>query len=162
MYLITLFGNFLFPAFWCLRDEAVIGCERKLKMVHSKLYTDRLRSTKGKISEVFQKHLSHLMTKPTKWHMRPAKTDQPGHPPSLISLRCALNGWLRTQAFFMRTAKNLIRLGGCPGWSESSLGAHSFYWFCHGAAHMTEIWQNHIKLQIRYPSYGLYRAMMVQ
>ena len=30
----------------------------------------------------------------------------------------------------MRTAKSLIRLGGCPGWSESSLGAHSFCWFC--------------------------------
>ena len=25
--------------------------------------------------------------------------------------------------FFMRTAKPLIRLGGCQGWSESSLGA---------------------------------------
>ena len=25
----------------------------------------------------------------------------------------------------MRTAKTLIRLGGCPGWSESSLGAHT-------------------------------------
>ena len=36
----------------------------------------------------------------------------------------------------MRTAKTLIRLGGCPGWSESSLGAHSFCWFCHVAAHM--------------------------
>ena len=34
----------------------------------------------------------------------------------------------------MRTAKSLIRLGGCPGWSESSLGAHSFCWFCHVAA----------------------------
>ena len=34
----------------------------------------------------------------------------------------------------MRTAKTLIRLGGCPGWSESSLGAHSFCWFCHVAA----------------------------
>ena len=29
----------------------------------------------------------------------------------------------RTQAFFMRTEKTLIRLGGCPGWCESSLGA---------------------------------------
>ena len=27
-------------------------------------------------------------------------------------------------------------LGGCPGWSESSLGAHSFCWFCHVAAHI--------------------------
>ena len=25
----------------------------------------------------------------------------------------------------MRTAKTLIRLGGCPGWSESLLGAHA-------------------------------------
>ena len=25
----------------------------------------------------------------------------------------------------MRTAKTLIRLGGCPGWSKSSLGAHA-------------------------------------
>ena len=32
-----------------------------------------------------------------------------------LSLRCALNGWIRTQAFFTRTAKTLIRLGGCPG-----------------------------------------------
>ena len=29
----------------------------------------------------------------------------------------------------MRTAKTLIRLGGCPDWSESSLGAHSFVGF---------------------------------
>ena len=31
----------------------------------------------------------------------------------------------------MRTAKTLIRLGGCPGSSESSLGAESLCWFCH-------------------------------
>ena len=29
----------------------------------------------------------------------------------------------------MRTAKTLIRLGGCPGWSESSLGAHAILLF---------------------------------
>ena len=28
----------------------------------------------------------------------------------------------------------LIRLGGCPGWSESSLGTQSFCWFCDDAA----------------------------
>ena len=48
---------------------------------------------------------------------------QPGHPPSLISLRCALSGYIRTQFCFRRTALTLIRLGECPGWSESSLGA---------------------------------------
>ena len=36
----------------------------------------------------------------------------------------------------MRTAKTLIGLGGCQGWSESSLGAHSFCWFCHVTAHL--------------------------
>ena len=40
------------------------------------------------------------------------------------SLHWALNRQLRTQYFFMRTAKTLIRLGGCAGWSESLLGAH--------------------------------------
>ena len=40
-------------------------------------------------------------------------------------LLSALNGYLRTQAFFMQTAKTLIRLGRCSGWSESSLGAHA-------------------------------------
>ena len=52
------------------------------------------------------------------------------------SLRCALNGWLTTQAFFMRTAKTLIRLRGYKGWSESSLGAQSLCLFCHVAAHI--------------------------
>ena len=40
------------------------------------------------------------------------------------SLCCELSGKPRTQGFFMRTAKTLIRLDGCPGWPESSLGAH--------------------------------------
>ena len=68
------------------------------------------------------RNVNRLMTKPTKYS------------PSLISLCCALNGLLRTQAFFMRTANTLIRLGGCPGWSEYSLGAQSCCWFWHEAA----------------------------
>ena len=35
----------------------------------------------------------------------------------------------------MRRAKTLIKLGGCAGWSESSLGAQPFCWFCHVAGH---------------------------
>ena len=64
-------------------------------------------------------------------------SDQPGHPPSLIrvfavrihpvwseSLLCAQ--WVATDlAFFMWPAKALIRLGGCPGWSETSLAAQA-------------------------------------
>ena len=62
------------------------------------------------------------MTKPTKWvcaqrRLRSAWTSAQ----SDQSLRCpheeSLAHYLPTE----RTAKSLIRLGGCPGWSESSL-----------------------------------------
>ena len=49
-------------------------------------------------------------------------SDQPGHPPSLISV------------FAVRMKKAWV-LSGCPGWSESSLGAKPHCWFCHEAAH---------------------------
>ena len=53
-------------------------------------------------------------------------SDQPGHPPSLIRVFAVSSmGSKRTQGFFMRTTKTLIKLGGCPGWFESSLGAHA-------------------------------------
>ena len=41
-------------------------------------------------------------------------SDQLGHPPSQ-SLRCVLNGKLKTPSFFRWTAKTLISLCGCPG-----------------------------------------------
>ena len=53
------------------------------------------------------------------------------------SLRCPYEESLGPKLPIQRTAKTLIRLGGCPGWSESSLGAQSFCWFCHEAAHIT-------------------------
>ena len=72
-----------------------------------------------------------------------------------------------TQAVFMRTAETLIRLGGCPGWFESSLGAHSFCWFCHVAAQITfyktmkyeqwsvkyELWT----LKCRFPMFSIHK-----
>ena len=75
--------------------------------------------------------MSRLMIKPTEWlcarrRLRlawvSAHTDQ--------SLRCPYEESLGPLLATERTAKTLIRLGGCPGWSESSLGAHSFCWFC--------------------------------
>ena len=58
----------------------------------------------------------------------------------------------------------LMGLGRCPGWSESSLGAHSFRWFCHVAAHISIdlgnlfVWHTnlqvpekfHLSLQVRW------------
>ena len=68
----------------------------------------------GGVENFFPKELggsSNVL--PTTW-----KCNQPPH--LVIN-----DSSLRTQAFFMWTAKTLIRLGGCPGWSESSLGAHA-------------------------------------
>ena len=49
-------------------------------------------------------------------------SDQPGHSPSLISLHWQHDEALSPKLLIKHTAKTLIRLGGCPGWSESSLG----------------------------------------
>ena len=67
--------------------------------------------------EVFKKllmfkHLSRIMTKPTKWHVRPVWSE---------SSLCAL--WVAKDCSSCKQQR-LIRLGRCPGWSESSLGTH--------------------------------------
>ena len=96
--------------------------------------------------------LSLDMRKPTKWvcaQRRLRSAWASAH--SDQSLRCALNVYLSTQGFFMRTAKTLIRLGGCPGWFESSLGAQSLCWFCHVAAHFyfKNVFYDHAFLLVR-------------
>ena len=67
--------------------------------------------------------MSHLMTKPTKWHVRPVKS-QISFASWSESLLCAQ--WVaKGPSFLHATAETLIRLGGCPGWSESSLVIHA-------------------------------------
>ena len=71
--------------------------------------------------------------------VRPAKTQiSLGmiHPPSLIRVFevCMKKPWVLS--YPLSAQRRLIRLGGCPGWSESSLGAHSFCWFCHVSANI--------------------------
>ena len=68
--------------------------------------------------------------------VRPGKTDQPRHPPSLIRVFaiCMKKPW--ALSYPLSTQGRLIRLGRCPGWSELSLCAESFCWFCHDAAHL--------------------------
>ena len=58
-------------------------------------------------------------------------SDQPGHPPSLIRVFAVYMKKAWVLSYPLSAQRRLIRLGGCPGWSESSLGAHSFCWFCH-------------------------------
>ena len=66
-------------------------------------------------------NLSRLMTKPTKWHVSPAKTQ--------ISLGIRVfavrmkKTWVHS--YPLSTQRRLIKLSGCPGWSVSSLGKYS-------------------------------------
>ena len=51
--------------------------------------------------------------------------DQPGHLPSLIRVfTVRMDKHWALNYLFEHTVKTLIRQGGCPGWSESSLGDH--------------------------------------
>ena len=61
-------------------------------------------------------------------------SDQPGHPPSLIRIFAVRMKKPWVLSYPLSAQRRLIRLGECPGWSESSLGAHSFCWFFHVVA----------------------------
>ena len=53
---------------------------------------------------------------------------------SLISLAVRMKkAWVFS--YPLSAQRRLIRLGRCPGCSESSLGTQSFCWFCHEVAH---------------------------
>ena len=68
-------------------------------------------------------------------------SDQPGQSPSLMRVFDVRmkKVWVLTLPT-ERTAKTLTRLGGCPGWAESSLGAQPHCLFCHEAPHLPAIW----------------------
>ena len=56
-------------------------------------------------------------------------SDQPGHPPSLIRVFAVRMKKPRALNYLLSAQWRLIRLGRCPGWSESSLGARHFVGF---------------------------------
>ena len=67
--------------------------------------------------------MSHCTTKPTRWHVRLAKTQiRLGIRP--VWSESSLCAWRKpgSLATNWAPAKTLIRQGGCPGWFESSLG----------------------------------------
>ena len=56
-------------------------------------------------------------------------SDQPRHPPSLIRV-FPVHSWVAKDPSFLHAdSEALIRLGGCPGWSESSLSAYAILLF---------------------------------
>ena len=64
-----------------------------------------------------------------------ADSDQPGHSPSLIRVFAVRMKKAWVLSYPLSAQRRLIRLVGCPGWSESSLCAQPHCWFCHIAAH---------------------------
>ena len=62
-------------------------------------------------------------------------SDQPGHPPSLIRVFAVRMNKDWVLSYSLCAQWRLIRLG----WSESSLGAQTFCWFCHEAAQISLI-----------------------
>ena len=80
--------------------------------------------------------MSGDLTKPQNKCVPSEDSNLPGHPPSLIrvSAVCMKKAWVLS--YPLSAQRRLIRLGRCPGWSESSLDAHSLCCFCHVVAHM--------------------------
>ena len=70
--------------------------------------------------------MSRLITKPTKWHVCTAKTQISLGicPVSWVFTVCMKEVWVLS--YPLSTQRRLTRLGGCPGWAESSLGASHF------------------------------------
>ena len=65
-------------------------------------------------------------------------SDKPGHPPSLIRVFAVRmkKAWVLSYPLSAQW-RLLIRLRGCSGRSESSLGTQSLCWFCHEAAQIS-------------------------
>ena len=94
-----------------------IGAAKRLNNVYFTMTCHKGgRFGRTKIQTTFKRlePLSRLLTKPTKWLCAQRRLSSTwASTQSDKNLRCALNRYLRTQAFFMQTAKTLIRLGGC-------------------------------------------------
>ena len=71
-------------------------------------------------------YLSRLMTKPTKWHVRPAKTQ--------ISLGI-LPVWSESSLTALRNIRSLVTHWAHSEYSEHTGRTHFFCWFCNDAAH---------------------------
>ena len=92
----------IFSEYCTSRAVPSLSASGYLNTVGSKLLTDVHVLWTGKLSRIYDP--PHDKT--NKVACAPSEdSDQPGHSPSLISLHSALRGYLRTQAFFMRTAK---------------------------------------------------------
>ena len=72
-----------------------------------------------------KQYMSHHMTKSTKWPVHPVKTHISLGTRPVWSLFAVRKKKVWTFSYLLSALWRLTRLGGCPGWSESSLGAQA-------------------------------------
>ena len=125
--------------YWCQKSATLWVCplpkKKKQKKMGQPVAQHRQTSFFYLTSLASKKkvHMSRLVT------CAPSEdSEQPGHPPSLIRVFAVRIKKAWVLSYPLSSQRRLIRLGGCPGWSESSLGAQSFCWFCHEAAHIKD------------------------
>ena len=90
--------------------------------------------TRRKASYNAKNDLSCDMTKPTKWLCAQRRLRS--------AWASSLSAWRKLGSLTTHQAhsEDSNQTVGCPGWSESSVGAHSFCWFCHVVAHFWRFW----------------------
>ena len=83
--------------------------------------------------------MSWLLTKLTKWRVRPAKTQisLDIRPVWLVFAVHMKKDWVLS--YPLSAQRRLIRLGACPGWSESSLGAVILFVLSWGRSNKSKI-----------------------
>ena len=93
---------------------------------HARQVSSSIRHWNSSIPALPTVHLSRDMTKPTKWVCAQRR------------LRSAWASGIRPGWSESSLVAHSDQPGHRPGWSVSSLGAHSLHWFCHVAAHLSD------------------------
>ena len=118
----------------CVQKQMVRLCTLSLTWLSHVVYAQRIDMHGKLMWKTYAVEIKHETQheKNNKMNRAPSEdSDQPGHPPSLISLSCALSGQLRAQAFFVRTADAQADLSF--RWAHRSVG-----WFCRAQAQMSK------------------------
>ena len=85
-----------------------------LKLIDGQCFCYSTCGIAGDKAHFSRKHVSHLMIKPTKWHVRHAKTNQPGHPPSLIRVFACAQWVVKDPSFLHADSEDSDQTGRMP------------------------------------------------
>ena len=101
------------------KSHTVYGRIRSIHM-YIRRRPSKCLTTKGSLLFII---MSLCIIKPTKWRAPSEYSDQPEHSPSLIRVFAVHVKKAWVLGYSLNVQQRLIRLGWCPGWFESSMGA---------------------------------------